>query len=70
MGDSIVIANEFAHVTVERVDTPDGPRLRISAPKRERSAELDAPTLWALAAQPPETFTDLLSDAPLGIREP
>jgi hypothetical protein len=65
MTDRIVVANEFAHVSVGLVDG----RLEISAPKRERSVRLDAETLWRLAGEPQETFTALLSDAPLGIKE-
>jgi hypothetical protein len=67
--DSIVIANEFAHVTVRLAGARNDTRLEISAPKRERSVRLDAATLWALAGEPSETFTALLSDAPIGIKE-
>jgi hypothetical protein len=65
----IVIANEFAHVTVWRVNTAEGGLIRISAPKRERSVQLDAAALWALAGEPAETFSALLADAPLGFKE-
>ena len=65
----IVIANEFAHVTVWKVRSAEGELIGISAPKRERSVQLDAAALWALAGEPPETFSALLSDAPTGIRE-
>ena len=67
--DGFVIANEFAHVTVRRIETPDGGCIEISAPKRERSVQLDAGELWALAGQPTEAFTALLADAPIGINE-
>ncbi len=67
--DSIVIANEFAHVTVRYVAGPGGQHIEISAPKRERRVELDAETLWSLAGQSTETFSALLADAPIGIRD-
>ncbi len=67
--DTIVIANEFAHVLVRRIDTESGACIEISAPKRERSVQLNADTLWALAGEPAQTFTNLLCDAPLGIKE-
>lgn len=67
--EGIVIANEFAHVTVRKVDTPEGELIELSAPKRERSVRLDAATLWALAGESSETFSALLSDAPTGIQE-
>ena len=67
--DGIVIANEFAHVTVRLVAADDGDRLEISAPKRARVVHLDARTLWSLAAQPPEMFSELLAEAPIGFIE-
>ena len=50
--DQIVIANEFAHVTVARLSSAEGDCILVSAPKRERVAQLDARTLWTLAGQP------------------
>ena len=67
--ESFVIANEFAHVTVRKIVTPEGERIEISAPKRERVVRLSAETLWALAGEPAETFSKLLSEAPIGIKE-
>jgi hypothetical protein len=67
--ETIVVANEFAHVLVRRIETESGDHIEISAPKRERSVQLNADTLWALAGEPVQTFTNLLSDAPLGIKE-
>ena len=66
--ETMVIANEFAYARVRKIRTPEGERLEISAPKRERSVQLDAETLWALAGQPLETFSQILAEAPLGMR--
>ena len=67
--EETVIANEFAHVTVRKIETAEGQWIEISAPKRERAVRLDVAMLWRLAGEPMETFTALLSDAPLGFKE-
>jgi hypothetical protein len=67
--DEIVIANEFAHVTVRKISSPDGDLVVISAPKRERVMSLDARLLWTLAGQPTQVFSDILAVAPIGFAE-
>jgi hypothetical protein len=66
-GDSapLVIGNEFATVTVEKVVTRNGERLRISSARLNTSVELDALALESLTWQPPETFSRFL-EQPFG----
>ncbi|HZR99804.1 MAG TPA: dihydrodiol dehydrogenase [Chloroflexota bacterium] len=61
----LVIANEFATVTIEKVATRNGERLRISSPRLNTSIELDALALESLTWQPPETFSRFL-EQPFG----
>lgn len=67
--DQIVIANEFAHVTIARLSCAEGDRILVAAPKRERVAQLDALTLWTLAGQPHEVFSAIIAEAPIGFAE-
>ncbi|WP_055403927.1 MULTISPECIES: hypothetical protein [unclassified Mycobacterium] len=60
MNESIVVANEFAEVEVRRVDTRNGSRLLISAPKTGRSISLDALELEALTWQNARTLTTMV----------
>ncbi|GIW23998.1 MULTISPECIES: hypothetical protein [Thermaceae] len=55
------LTNEFTTVTIEKVQTRNGERLRISAPRMGYSVELDPLELEALTWQPVETFSRLLS---------
>ncbi|MCS7057985.1 MAG: dihydrodiol dehydrogenase [Meiothermus sp.] len=55
------LTNEFTTVTIEKVQTRNGERLRISAPRLGYSVELDPLELEALTWQPVETFSRLLS---------
>ena len=57
----LVIGNEFATVHVQKVETRNGERLRISSPRLNTSIELDALTLESLTWQPPETFSGFLA---------
>ena len=57
MNEPITVANEFAEVEVRRVDTRNGTRLLISAPKTGRSISLDALELEALTWQNARTLT-------------
>lgn len=67
MNELIVVANEFAEVEVRRVDTRNGTRLLISAPKTGRSISLDALELEALTRQNARTLATMVgnSHAPL-----
>ena len=63
--DPIVIANEFATVTVRKVRTRNGERLEIRSHSQDRSIKLDAIALEAL------TWSDTLTvgqglETPLG----
>ncbi|WP_369830208.1 dihydrodiol dehydrogenase [Mycobacterium sp. E1747] len=63
----MVVANEFAEVEVRRVDTRNGSRLLISAPKTGRSISLDALELEALTWQNARTLATMVGNcgAPL-----
>jgi hypothetical protein len=57
---SIVIANEFAEVTVRRFVTRNGIRLEIYSPRLGRAIRLDALELESLTWQSPDVFSDFL----------
>ncbi len=61
MNDPIEIANEFATVTVRRVETRNGVRLRIESPRLQRSIDLDPLELESLTWQSHELFSRLLA---------
>jgi hypothetical protein len=65
--EPITIANEFAEVQVRRVDTRNGSRLLISAPKTGRSITLDALEVEALTRQNTRTLAAMVgnSEGPL-----
>ena len=67
MNEPITVANEFAEVEVRRVDTRNGSRLLISAPRTGRSISLDALELEALTWQNDRTLAAMVggSGAPL-----
>ena len=67
MSESITVANEFTEVVVRRVDTRNGSRLLISAPKTGRWISLDALEIEALTWQNPRTLAAMVgnSHAPL-----
>ncbi|MGH3262073.1 MAG: hypothetical protein ACRDQ1_17580 [Sciscionella sp.] len=62
----IIIANEFADVTVRRVRTRNGARLEIFSPRRGTRVLLDAVELDCLSYQQPEAFTAMLERTPGG----
>jgi hypothetical protein len=66
-GEPITIANEFTEVVVRRVDTRNGSRLLISAPKTGRSISLDALEIEALTRQNTRTLAAMVGnpDGPL-----
>ena len=63
--DAIVVANEFATVTVRRVRTRNGERLEIRSHTHDRSVRLDAIALEALTWSDALTVGEGLS-TPLG----
>ena len=54
------LANEFAEVLVRKVNTRNGVRLEIVAPKLGRRIFLDPVELESLTWQTPETFSSFL----------
>ncbi|OBI21922.1 dihydrodiol dehydrogenase [Mycobacterium sp. E2327] len=67
MSEAITIANEFTEVVIQRIDTRNGSRLLISAPKTGRSISLDALEIEALTRQNTRTLTAMVGnpDGPL-----
>jgi hypothetical protein len=59
---AITIANEFAEVEVERVQTRNGVRLRIRSPRSDREILLCPLELEALTWQDHDLFSSLLTD--------
>jgi hypothetical protein len=59
--DALVLANEFAEVTVRKVNTRNGVRLEVVAPKLGRRIRLCPVELEALTWQTPETFSGWLA---------
>lgn len=59
--EPIVIANEFAEVLVEKVETRNGTRLRIRAPRADREILLCPLELEALTHQDHDLFSRLLA---------
>jgi hypothetical protein len=72
VGEPVTVANEFAEVMVCRVDTRNGSRLLISAPRTGRWISLDALEAEALTRQNTRTLAAMVatSDAPLLPDEP
>lgn len=54
------LANEFAAVLVERVDTGNGVRLRIASPRAGTEVLLDPLVLESLTWQPSDVFSRFL----------
>jgi hypothetical protein len=63
VSESITIANEFTEVVVRRVDTRNGSRLLISAPKTGRSITLDALEIEALTRQNTRTLAAMVGNS-------
>jgi hypothetical protein len=61
-GEPITIANEFTEVEVRRIDTRNGSRLLISAPKSGRSISLDALEVEALTRQNARTLAAMVGN--------
>jgi hypothetical protein len=63
VGEALTIANEFTEVVVRRVDTRNGSRLLISAPKTGRWISLDALEIEALTRQNTRTLTAMVGNS-------
>ncbi|BDB43272.1 MULTISPECIES: dihydrodiol dehydrogenase [Mycobacterium] len=63
VGEPITVANEFTEVTVQRVDTRNGSRLLIIAPRSGRQITLDALEVEALTWQNPRTLAAMVGSA-------
>lgn len=61
--EPITIANEFTEVVVRRVDTRNGSRLLVCAPKSGRSISLDALEVEALTRQNARTLAAMVGNA-------
>ncbi|UXA08908.1 dihydrodiol dehydrogenase [Mycobacterium sp. SMC-2] len=62
MSEPITVANEFAEVEVRRMDTRNGSRLLISAPRTGQSISLDALELEALTRQNTRTLAAMVGN--------
>ncbi|MFZ1176423.1 MAG: dihydrodiol dehydrogenase [Mycobacterium sp.] len=72
VGEPLTVANEFTDVIVQRVDTRNGSRLLISAPRSGQWITLDALEIEALTWQNTRTLATMVgnSHAPLLPDEP
>lgn len=61
--EPITIANEFTEVVVRRIDTRNGSRLLISAPRSGESITLDALEVEALTWQNPRTLAAMVGNS-------
>jgi hypothetical protein len=67
VGEPLTVANEFTEVVVRRIDTRNGSRLLIRAPRSGQWISLDALEVEALTWQNPRTMAAMVgnSHAPL-----
>ena len=63
VGEPLTVANEFTEVVVRRVDTRNGSRLLICAPKSGRWISLDALEVEALTRQNARTLAAMVGNA-------
>jgi hypothetical protein len=63
VGEPLTVANEFTEVVVRRVDTRNGSRLLISAPKTGRWITLDPLEIEALTWQNPRTLAAMVGNS-------
>jgi hypothetical protein len=63
VGEPLTIANEFTEVVVRRVDTRNGSRLLIAAPRSGQWISLDALEVEALARQNTRTLAAMVGNA-------
>jgi hypothetical protein len=62
VGEPLTVANEFTEVVVRRVDTRNGSRLLISAPKSGHWISLDALEVEALTRQNARTLAAMVGN--------
>ena len=62
VGEPLTVANEFTEVVVRRVDTRNGSRLLISAPKSGQWISLDALEVEALTRQNARTLAAMVGN--------
>ena len=62
VGEPLSVANEFTEVVVRRVDTRNGSRLLICAPKSGHWISLDALEVEALTRQNARTLTAMVAN--------
>ena len=63
VGETLTVANEFAEVQVRRVDTRNGSRLLITAPRTGQWISLDALEVEALTRQNTHTLTAMVGNS-------
>jgi hypothetical protein len=63
VGESLTVANEFAEAQVRRVDTRNGSRLLITAPRTGQWISLDALEVEALTRQNTRTLTAMVGNS-------
>jgi hypothetical protein len=63
VGEPLTVANEFTEVVVRRVDTRNGSRLLISAPRSGRWISLDALEMEALTWQNSRTMAAMVGNS-------
>ena len=63
VGEPLTVANEFAEVQVRRVDTRNGSRLLVSAPRTGQWISLDALEVEALTRQNTRTLTAMVGNS-------
>jgi hypothetical protein len=63
VGEPLTFANEFTEIVVRRVDTRNGSRLLIGAPRTGRWISLDALEVEALTWQNPRTMAAMVGNA-------
>ena len=62
VGEPLTVANEFAEVVIRRVDTRNGSRLLICAPKSGQWISLDALEVEALTRQNARTLAAMVGN--------
>ena len=63
LGEPLTVANEFTEAVVRRVDTRNGSRLLISAPKSGQWISLDALEVEALTRQNARTLAAMVGNS-------
>jgi len=70
VGEPLTVANEFTEVVVHRVDTRNGSRLLVCAPKSGRWVSLDALEVEALTRQNARTLATMVGNASALLPDP